>query len=169
MVNQIFGCNSKERPLLDSPSNCPSLPKQLNKNEEQNSYSSRSLHLWVYLSPSFFSLSFSTLYIYEYLNFFFFATGPSLSMSITVFSQQFFSFFFRFKTISVLALFIFLCTASIMAWATNTAVKPLVCKAFCSFSLTLSKIWLPTSSSSFRLSSFSLRMLSLNNYKEFLK
>lgn len=127
-----------QRLSLASPSSCPSSPNQKNRSVEQNSYSLRRL---------------------TYVNYwlFFFST---------------FLCFFPFRTISMLAFFYIYVYIYIyyfysyiyiffMAWATDTALRSLFYKTSHSFSLALSGIWFPVSTSFFRLSSFPLKMLSL--------
>ena len=132
-----MGCKSKKTSLLVFPSSCPSPSKQKIRRVTQNSDSPRRVHLWErlhffwsYESPPFISPLF-----------FFFATAPSLRTSIINCFFLYSSLLFWLKTISSLVLLIFLHAVSIMAWATNTALRSLFCKAFCSFLMLSFKTW----------------------------
>ena len=140
MADQLFGCKCTRRPVLASPSSCTFPPKQQNRRLEQNSYSLRHLQLWIYVSLPFLSLWVSTLYVYESPPFFF-ARGPSLSMSI-IFSTVLF-FFSNYNHDCVSTFHLSVCHFS-HGWATDTPVRSLLCKVFHSFLLALSKIWFPT-------------------------
>ena len=103
-----------------------------------------------------------------YISTFFLFCYSSLSMSIINCFFLYSSLLLWLRTIPLLVLLIFLRAVSIMAWATNTVLRSLFCKAFGSFLLLSSKMWFSTLSSSFRFHSFLLKMLHLKQLQRIL-
>lgn len=114
-LTSYLGVNVKKDCYMPLPLTPSSPPKLQNRGVEQNCYSSKRLHLWVYVSSLFLSLWDSMLNIYQPISFHPF----SFLLATPLKGCQIFTIFFstvlccciiEFRIVSVLSLFhLFVC------------------------------------------------------------